>query len=80
MTVAELISTLQQHDPAAVVVLRDIEGYTGLVPASEAAEVQLRLHERKGSLFVSFFDDDVQEIVDSRTTRGEAAAPGVLLV
>lgn len=80
MTVCELISVLQQLDPAAVVVLRDIEGYTGLVPATVAAEVQLRLHERKGSLFVSFFDDEVQEIIDSRTTRGEVAVLGVLLV
>jgi hypothetical protein len=80
MTVCELISVLQQLDPAAVVVLRDIEGYTGLVPATVAAEVQLRVHERKGSLFVSFFDDEVQEIIDSRTTRGEVAVLGVLLV
>ena len=80
MTVCELISVLQQLDPAAVVVLRDIEGYTGLVPATVAAEVQLRVHERKGSLFESFFDDEVQEIIDSRTTRGEVAVLGVLLV
>lgn len=80
MTVGELISFLQQQDPTAVVVLRDIEGYTGLVPATVAAEVQLRLHERKGSLFVSFFDDDVQEIIDNRTTRREVAVLGVLLV
>lgn len=80
MTVSDLISILQTHDPAALVELRDIEGYTGLVPAIEAAEVQLRLHERKGSLFVSFYDDDVQEIIDNRTSRGEVAVLGVLLV
>lgn len=80
MKVSELIELLQQHDPAAIVVLRDIEGYTGLVPATEAAAVQLRLHERKGMGFVSFFDDEVQEIIDSRTTRGEVAVLGVLLV
>lgn len=80
MTVSDLISILQQHDPAAVVVLRDIEGYTGLARCTQAAEVQLRLHERKSIGFVSFFDDDVQEIVDERTTRGEVAVPGVLLV
>ena len=79
MTVFELISILQQHDPAAVVVLRDIEGYTGLIRCTQTAEVQLRFHERKGMGFVSFFDDEVQEIIDSRTTRGEVAVLGVLL-
>ncbi|MES2948178.1 MAG: hypothetical protein V4858_06490 [Pseudomonadota bacterium] len=80
MTVTQLIALLQQHNPSAVVVLRDIEGYTGLVPATEAHEVQVRLHARKGSTFVSFFDDDVKEIIDERTTRSEVAMAGVILL
>lgn len=79
MTVADLISILKQHNPEAVVVLRDIEGYTGLVAATEAHEVQVRLHSRKGITFVSFFDDDVKEIINERTVHSEVATPGVLL-
>lgn len=80
MTVAQLITLLQQHNPAAVVVLRDIEGYTGLVAATEAHEVQVRLHSRKGSTFVSFFDDNVKEIINERTTHSEVSTPGVILL
>ncbi len=77
MTVAELISILQQRDPLSTVVLRDPDSDTRFAEARCVGAVTLRAYSRKGLCFLGSWDDELQ--VDEKTDVGAHPVHGVLL-
>ena len=77
MTVAELISNLQQTDPLSTVVLRDPDSDMRFAEARYVGAVTLRAYSRKGLCFLGSWDDELP--VDEKTDIGIHPVHGVLL-
>jgi hypothetical protein len=79
MTVAELIAKLQQHDPAAVVVLwRNVDYEAVAEQARELTPVRLRAFAAEGCGWYRLWDD-AEVPTDYRTTVFAEPVQGLLL-
>ena len=79
MTVSDLISILQQHDPAAVVVLwRNVYYEAVAEQVHELIPVSLRAFAAEGCGWYGFWDE-TQVPPDDRTVVFSAPVKGVLL-
>ena len=78
MTVSELISMLQKHDPGAEVVTRGIDYLDEVIRVSELSPVKLRAFAAEGCAWFEYWAD-LGPPADNRTTIFSEPVNGLLL-